>query len=200
MLIVFLCSKESICYGRYFIFLLLQCIRDLSLIDKSQKCIRAIRKNRAYSSECAEDIIGVIDILNQEDTFWSFIPLLAARDQFSHKGLDNSCKECHAFHQPVFGSMTNKRVLIVEKVEHAKESYFIELNKLFVDIEEIFIFVSCQSPEMGEALDRCLLIWCTVSAERSLHSIGKLIREVFAEANDEIYNFGVHMWKVKQRP
>jgi hypothetical protein len=38
--------------------------------------------------------------------------------------------------------MTDKRVLVIEEVQHAEESYLVQLHKLFVDVEEVFVFVS----------------------------------------------------------
>jgi hypothetical protein len=140
-LIVLLSGKESISYRGYLIFLLLQCIRNLCLIHESQESIRTIRKDRTYPPKSTEDIISIINVLNKEDTLWGFIPLLTARNQLSHERLDNSGQESHALHQPVFGSMTDKRILVIEEVQHAEESYLVQLHKFFVDVEEVFVFV-----------------------------------------------------------
>lgn len=86
--------------------------------------------------------------MNEEDSFRSFIPLLATGDELSHEGFDDSSQECHAFHQPVFCCVTNERILIVEEVEHTEESNLVELYKFFVDVEEVFVFVASQPPEM----------------------------------------------------
>ena len=50
---------------------------------------------------------------------------------------------------------------------------------------------------MRKSLNRCLFIRRAVGAERSLHSISELIREVFAEANYKINDLGMHMWEIE---
>lgn len=136
--------------------------------------------------------------MNEEDSFWSLVPLLTTRNKLCHERLDNSGQESHAFHQPIFSSMTDERILIIKEVEHAEQTYLVEFHELFIDVEKVFIFITSEPPKMGESLDGSLFIRCAVGTERSFYSVSKLIREVFAEANNKIDDLGVHVRKIKQ--
>jgi hypothetical protein len=80
--------------------------------------------------------------------------------------------------------MTNERVLIIEEVQHAEESHLVQLYEFLVDVEEIFVFVARESPEVRKALNGRLFIRRAVSAERPLDCICKLIGEILAEPNN----------------
>jgi hypothetical protein len=74
--------------------------------------------------------------------------------------------------------------LIVKEVKHSKQANLIQLNKFLVNSEQIFVFIACEPPKVGEPLNRSLLIRRVVSIEGSLHSFCELIGEILAKAND----------------
>ena len=138
--------------------------------------------------------------MDEVDALWRFVPLFAARYQLLQQRLDHPCQQRHALHQPVLGSVPDQRVLVVEEVQHAEEADLVQLHELLMDIQQVFVLVASQPPEMRKTLDGGFLVRRTVRVEGPFDGFSELEGEILAKADDEIDDLGVHVRVIKQRP
>ncbi len=96
--------------------------------------------------------------------------------------------------------MPDQGIRIVQKVQHHKQAHFIELSKLPIRNEQLFVLESSESPKMGKPLNWGLLLCSVNFGERPFDSFSEFIREKSTERNDKVNDFGVHVWEVKKCP
>ena len=196
----FVSGEEGLGKGSYLFPQLEQALRDGRLIDVPEEGVGAVGEDRPQPPEGVEDGLGVVLVLDDVEALRSLVPIAAYLHQFIEKGLEDPGKKRHAFDQPVLDGMPDEGVLVVEEVEHHEESHFVDFCKLAVGEDQVLVLEAGESPEVGEPLDRGLLVRVVVNAERLLHCLGELVGEELAEGDDQVDDLGVHLRVVQQRP